>query len=51
MNSSKSNSTKVSVYKIKFKIGDTVIIRAGKYKNKTGVIKKVHPMLDRKSVV
>lgn len=32
-----------TVYKIKLKKGDTVIVRAGKYKGRTGKITAVHP--------
>jgi large subunit ribosomal protein L24 len=31
------------MYKIRLKKGDTVVIRAGKYKGKTGKITAVHP--------
>lgn len=31
------------IYKIRLKKGDTVMVRSGKYKGKTGVITAVHP--------
>jgi len=31
------------MYKIRLKVGDTVMVRAGKYKGKTGKITAVHP--------
>jgi|SRR5665213_497637 len=31
------------IYKIRLKVGDKVIVLAGKYKGKTGKILKVHP--------
>ncbi len=38
------------VYKIRLKKGDTVIVRAGKYKGRTGKITAVHPMLNKVTV-
>jgi len=38
------------VYKIRLKIGDMVIVRAGKYKGKTGKITQVHPTLNKVTV-
>lgn len=38
------------VYKIRLKVGDTVIVRSGKYKGKTGKITKVHPTLNKVTV-
>lgn len=32
-----------TIFKIKLKKGDTVVVRAGKYKGKTGKITAVHP--------
>jgi large subunit ribosomal protein L24 len=32
-----------SIYKIRIKKGDTVMIRSGKYKGKTGKVLQVHP--------
>lgn len=36
-------STKQPLYKIRLKKGDTVIVRAGKYKGKTGKVSATHP--------
>lgn len=33
----------MSVYKIRLKKGDTVVVRAGKYKGKTGKVLATHP--------
>jgi large subunit ribosomal protein L24 len=38
------------VYKIRLKTGDTVMVRAGKYKGKTGKVLKVHPKLNKVTV-
>ncbi len=43
--------TKVKViYKIRLKKGDTVIVRSGKYKGKTGLITATHPSLNKVTV-
>ena len=39
-----------SVYKIRLKKGDTVMVRAGKYKGKTGKVLEVHPKLNMVTV-
>ncbi len=39
-----------TVYKIRLKVGDTVMVRAGKYKGKTGKITAVHPTLNKVTV-
>ena len=39
-----------SVYKIRIKKGDTVMIRSGKYKGKTGKVLEVHPKLNKVTV-
>lgn len=39
-----------AVYKIRLMKGDTVIVRAGKYKGKTGKISAVHPSLNKVTV-
>lgn len=31
------------LFKIRLKKGDTVVVRAGKYKGKTGVVQQTHP--------
>lgn len=39
-----------SVYKIRIKRGDTVMVRSGKYKGKTGKVLEVHPKLNKVTV-
>ncbi|HUD03440.1 MAG TPA: 50S ribosomal protein L24 [Patescibacteria group bacterium] len=39
-----------TIYKIRLKKGDTVIVRAGKYKGKTGKITIVHPTENKVTV-
>jgi large subunit ribosomal protein L24 len=38
------------VYKIRLKKGDTVMVRAGKYKGKTGKVLATHPTLNKVTV-
>jgi large subunit ribosomal protein L24 len=38
------------IYKIRLKKGDTVIVRAGKYKGQTGKISATHPRLNKVTV-
>lgn len=38
------------IFKIKLKKGDTVVVRSGKYKGKTGKITAVHPTLNKVTV-
>ena len=38
------------VYKIRLKKGDTVVVRAGKYKGQTGKISATHPSLNKVTV-
>jgi large subunit ribosomal protein L24 len=38
------------LYKIRIRKGDTVIVRAGKYKGKTGKVLEVHPKLNKVTV-
>lgn len=38
------------IFKIRLKKGDTVVVRAGKYKGKTGKITAVHPSLNKVTV-
>jgi large subunit ribosomal protein L24 len=38
------------IYKIRIRSGDTVIVRAGKYKGKTGKVLAVHPKLNKVTV-
>ncbi len=42
--------TTKTVYKIKLKKGDTVIVRTGKYKGQTGKISTTHPTLNAVTV-
>ncbi len=39
-----------SIYKIKLKKGDTVMVRSGKYKGHSGKVLAVHPMLNKVTV-
>lgn len=39
-----------NIFKIKLKKGDTVIVRAGKYKGQTGKITATHPSLNKVTV-
>lgn len=39
-----------SLFKIRLKKGDTVVVRSGKYKGKTGKITAVHPQLNKVTV-
>ncbi len=43
-------STASKPFKIRLKKGDTVIVRMGKYKGKTGTIIAVHPLLNKVTV-
>lgn len=38
------------VYKIRIKKGDTVMVRSGKYKGRTGKVIEVHPTLNKVTV-
>ncbi len=38
------------IYKIRLKKGDTVIVRAGKYKGQTGKVTATHPKLNKITV-
>ena len=38
------------VYKIRIKKGDSVMVRSGKYKGKTGKVLQVHPKLNKVTV-
>lgn len=44
------SATKTKIYKIRLKKGDTVIVRAGKYKGQTGKITAVHPKENKVTV-
>lgn len=43
-------TTQSTPYKIRLKKGDTVIVRAGKYKGKSGKVTETHPMLNAVTV-
>ena len=38
------------IFKIRLQKGDTVIVRAGKYKGQTGVVEATHPSLNKVTV-
>jgi len=38
------------IYKIRLKKGDTVVVRAGKYKGKSGKVIATHPLLNKVTV-
>lgn len=38
------------IYKIRLKVGDNVMVRAGKYSGKTGKVISVHPKLNKVTV-
>jgi len=44
------SATKTKIYKIRLKKGDTVVVRAGKYKGQTGKITAVHPKENKVTV-
>jgi large subunit ribosomal protein L24 len=46
----KPKTTTAKAYKIRLKKGDLVIVRAGKYKGKTGKITAVHPRENKVTV-
>lgn len=39
-----------TIFKIRLRTGDTVVVRAGKYKGKTGKVTAVHPSLNKVTV-
>lgn len=45
-----SKSDMKQVYKIRLKKGDTVVVLAGKYKGKTGVVEATHPAENKVTV-
>lgn len=47
---SKQPMSPVKIFKIRLKKGDTVIVRAGKYKGQTGKITAVHPKENKVTV-
>ncbi len=50
MNKRQLASSKKTVFKIRLKVGDSVKVRAGKYKGKTGKVSVVHPTLNKVTV-
>lgn len=51
MNKSMKNKSAVkTIYKIRLQKGDLVMVRAGKYKGKTGKISATHPSLNKVTV-
>lgn len=44
------SESKQSVYKIRLKKGDTVVVRSGKYKGKTGKVLATYPRLNKVTV-
>jgi large subunit ribosomal protein L24 len=47
---SQSSTASTKLYKIRLKKGDTVIVRAGKYKGKTGKVIATHPSENKVTV-
>jgi large subunit ribosomal protein L24 len=43
-------STEKTIFKIRLKVGDTVMVRSGKYKGKTGKVTAVHPKENKVTV-
>lgn len=50
MSKNMTKETDKKVYKIRLKKGDTVVVRAGKYKGKTGKIVTTHPTENKVTV-
>lgn len=50
MSRSTTQSSSRTVFKIRLKTGDTVMVRAGKYKGKTGKVTATHPTLNMVTV-
>lgn len=50
MTKSKEQRTKNKPFKVRLKVGDTVMVRSGKYKGHTGKVLQVHPMLNKVTV-
>lgn len=44
------NTTDKTIYKIRLKKGDTVVVLSGKYKGKTGKVVATHPSLNKVTV-
>ena len=47
---SRLQTTASRLYKIRLKKGDSVVVRSGKYKGKTGKVTAVHPSLNKVTV-
>jgi large subunit ribosomal protein L24 len=45
-----SNEEKKQIFKIRLKKGDTVVVRSGKYKGKTGKVTATHPTENKVTV-
>ena len=39
-----------TIFKIRLKLGDTIIVRSGKYKGKTGKITATHPAINKVTI-
>lgn len=46
----KTTNTAKTIFKIRLRVGDTVVVRSGKYKGKTGKITTVHPTENKVTV-
>jgi large subunit ribosomal protein L24 len=46
----KDQRSKIKPFKIRLKVGDTVMVRSGKYKGHSGKILAVHPSLNKVTV-
>src|SRR4051812_27698725 len=50
MKKTMNNTAEKTIYKIRLKKGDTVIVRAGKYKGQTGKVTATHPTENKVTV-
>jgi large subunit ribosomal protein L24 len=50
MKNTMRNTAEKTIYKIRLKKGDTVIVRAGKYKGQTGKVTATHPAENKVTV-
>lgn len=50
MKATMRNTAEKTIYKIRLKKGDTVIVRAGKYKGQTGKVTATHPAENKVTV-
>lgn len=50
MKTSMNNTATKQIFKIKLKKGDTVVVRAGKYKGQTGKVTATHPTENKVTV-